>query len=54
MGKEIDEALNDSVKRLLNNLGTMEWIDLAVLRNEVYPTTLGDKERLIQSLIIKR
>ncbi len=54
MSEETNKEIEDSVERLMNNFSTIHWIDLCILRHEQYPSTLGDKKRLIWSLVVRR
>ncbi len=54
MEEAIKEAINESIERLTSTLGSIHWVDLALLRNEKYPITLEDKRRLIMSLLVER
>lgn len=54
MEEILKREIDNSVERLLNNFGSIHWIDLAMLRGVEYPLTIEDKKKLLMSLIIER
>ena len=49
---EKDDKKNVHVEQLLTTLDAEQWKPLSHIRNAAYPTTLGDKRKLLSKMMV--